>query len=106
VKEAIRMLAVDSELRARIGRDAQAFVQARWAPRTVAENLLRALDDPPEEWICDPADIDYVFGCGLSRPRAAETVQGVLATAGRSGLLLDDKPQLAERLTALAAGAA
>lgn len=106
VKEAIRMLAVDSELRRRIGRDAQAFVQARWAPRTVAENLLRALDGPPDEWVCDPADIDYAFGCGLSRPRAAETVQGVLATAGRSALLLDDKPQLAERLTALAAGAA
>ena len=63
----------------------------------------RALEDPPEEWLCSPAEIDYAFGCGVSRARASELVRAVLELAGRPALFLDDKPLLEERLVAMAA---
>jgi hypothetical protein len=101
---AIRALATDPDLRARAGREAQGFVRARWSPKLVAQNLLLALDGPPPAWVCDPARVDYPFGCGLSHARAAENVRGVVDAGGESALALDDKPKLKARIVALATG--
>jgi hypothetical protein len=66
-----------------------------WAGDLVARNYLRLLaGERPSEWMCDPADVRYVQGVGLSEERAREIVAAVVRDGGIAALQIGDKPAL------------
>jgi hypothetical protein len=99
----LRKLVEDEGERTRIGRECRAFVTTEWSPRRVAERLLEVIGgDVRPTWICDPSEVDYVYGCGLDPERLSYKVRVVVDYAGASGLCLDDKPALRDAILDIA----
>jgi hypothetical protein len=99
IEEKIRLLISDITLRRQMGRVAQSFVMKNWNTKKVASNYLNLIKgDVPSEWIGDPYSLNYVFGYGQSKDQLKEVVSCILREGGDSGLSLDDKPHLIERL--------
>ena len=104
---AISLLATDAAYRRELGERARRYVTQRWSPEAVARRFVTLFArDAPADWWFDPAETAYVQGVGMSERAAAEAVRGVLASAGRAGLCVDDKPVLQQRLEAFATGRA
>lgn len=105
LESAIRTLATDADHRRRLGAAARAFVEEWAAADSVAERYLRLLaGERPPEWMCDPSEVRYVHGVGLTEERAREIVAGVIAVGGASALQIDDKPDLVRTFVQFAAG--
>jgi hypothetical protein len=94
IESAIRHLAIDGAHRRSLGLAARQFVED-WAGDVVARRYLRLLGgERLPEWMCDPADVRYVHGVGLSEERAREIVGDVIRSAGIGALQIGDKPAL------------
>lgn len=95
IEQAIEKLVVDVEHRRELGRRAQMFVRTQWAPEEVARRFLRLIKkDIPHDWWCDPQEIRYVYGGGISDVHAREVVRGLIERFGTPSLQLEDKPEL------------
>ena len=94
IESAIRRLATDAAHRRSLGLAARQFVEA-WAGEEVARRYLRLLSgERPPDWMCDPSDVRYVQGVGLSEQRAREIVGAVIDSGGVGALQVGDKPRL------------
>jgi glycosyltransferase involved in cell wall biosynthesis len=99
IEIAIERLIVDIKLRAELGEKARQFVVTRWNPKAVAERYLMLLrGDIPESWWCQPNEISYLEGSGMSRLRAQRLVKELLGFGGASALQIRDKPKLERAL--------
>lgn len=89
--------------RDRIGSDARDFVRSHWTATQVARRMLDLIEHgPPADWLFDPMQIHYLYGCGLPESRLIEGLRELLAAAGPAGLQLNDKPALRQALIDLA----
>lgn len=101
--EGIATLALDHGYRQELGARARRFVEERWAPRFVAERMLRVIDgSAPHDWTFDPRDPVHPYGAGVTVDALRRTVRSVLEAGGPAGLHVSDKPALEEALMALA----
>jgi glycosyltransferase involved in cell wall biosynthesis len=99
ISTAVTFLASDPAHRRELGERARRYVTQRWSPEMVARRFVTLFaDEAPADWWFDPADTAYVQGVGMNEAAAAEAVRDVLASAGRAGLCVDDKPVLQQRL--------
>jgi hypothetical protein len=104
---ALEHLVHDQAARDSLGAAARAFVAEQWPHAAVAQRLARVLrGDVPKAWWCDPAQVDYLHGCGLSDAVAREHVRVMVETCGASALQLDDKPALRQAFVDFAISAA
>jgi hypothetical protein len=102
---ALEHLVRDRAAREALGAAAQAFITAHWLPAAVAERLVRVMrGDVPGDWWCDPAQADYLHGCGLAESVARDHVRILVGRCGSSALQLDDKPALRQAFIDFAAG--
>ena len=107
IADAIRVLASDESYRADLGARARRWVEENWSPEAVALRYLALLEGrQPEGGAFDPAAVAYAHGTGIAEDGLAAVVRSVLEAAGPAGLCVADKPQLEQRLVALAASRA
>jgi hypothetical protein len=94
IESAIRRLATDAAHRRSLGLAARRFVED-WAGEAVARRYLRLLSgERLPEWMCNPSDVRYLQGVGLSEQRAQEIVAAVIRKGGIGALQIGDKPLL------------
>jgi hypothetical protein len=94
IEAAMRRLATDAGHRRALGLAARRFVEG-WAGEEVARRYLRLLaGERPSEWFCDPSEVRYLQGVGLSEQRAREIVAAVIRDGGIGALQITDKPEL------------
>jgi len=95
IEKAIEKLIIDEDYRKQLGKAAYNFVTKNWLAKTVATKYLKLiLDDFPNEWLYDPYNISYLYGCGLSREQVKKNVGKFVESKGINSLCLKDKPHL------------
>ena len=95
-------LAGNEGRRREVGAAAQSFVRDRWSRADVARRYLQiARGEIPAEWICDPADLRYVLGWGISKDQLREVLHALVARWGAPALAMDHNPALESRLLEL-----
>ena len=95
-------LAGNEGQRREVGAAAQSFVRDRWSRADVARRYLQiARGEIPAEWICDPADLRYVLGWGISKDQLREVLHALVARWGAPALAMDHNPALESRLLEL-----
>lgn len=95
-------LSSDAERRREIGAAAQSFVRDRWSRADVAGKYLQvAFGEVPVEWICNPADLRYVLGWGISKDQLRGVLHTLVARWGARALAMDHNPALESRLLEL-----
>lgn len=105
MKESIRLLARNGELRAEVGGRMCAFVRDTWSPRSVASRFLDMLAGRgPAEWWCDPYRQTYIYGGGISADRIRANVAAIVARHGVEALALEHNPGLRDELLVFACG--
>lgn len=103
---ALEVLIRDRSARESLGDAARRFVAGPWAHAEVGQRLARVLRaDVPQAWWCDPMQVDYLQGCGLSDTAARSRVRALLDRCGEAALGLDDKPALRQAFVEFARGA-
>lgn len=99
---AVEKMIKDPDFRLDLGKRAQEFVQKNWSPHVVAAKYLKLINgDFPTEWVYDPQDITYIFGCGMHQSQIKESVKRVIETGGIEALQLKDKLHLQDKLVNL-----
>ena len=94
-EQALDELVCSAAARAELADAARHFVQSEWSCQEVAGRLLRIIrGEVPETWWYDPADVNYLAGCGLSESAAQERVRQLINHAGIGALQVMDKPAL------------
>jgi hypothetical protein len=103
VEGAIEALIVDADLRGRLGRNAQAFVQEQWRADRVAQRYVRIIeDDIPADWWLDPSQVVYLEGCGQPATRTQEAIRDLVTSFGTPALGLQHRPDLESAFLAFA----
>lgn len=101
VESAIERLVTDTFLRRELGERARRFVQEKWCLTSVARRYLELLNGKSDaRWWCDPQEVEYFEGCGLSRERVKGLMSSLVASEGMGALLLSDKPRLEQAIRA------
>jgi hypothetical protein len=104
IESAIRRLATDASHRRSLGLAARLFVED-WAGEAVARRYLRLLNgERPPDWMCDPSEVRYLQGVGLSEQRAREIVAAVIRDGGIGALQITNKPDLESAFRQFAGG--
>lgn len=95
IKDAVRRLIDDPDLRWTLGCQANKFVRRRWDAKIVAKNYLRLIEgDFPQEWRCTPDNLFYYWGWGLSKEEWRRQVRAYVESEGEAALMLDQHPRL------------
>lgn len=95
IESSIEQLITDKARRLALGKKAREFVKDNWSFQKVAERFLQLIQgNIPPEWLCDPQNISYLHGGGLSEQRAKQIVARIIETQGKKALQLADKPEL------------
>jgi len=95
----IERLICDPEYRRKLGLAAGRFVREHWAPAAVAGRFLTlAAGEAPDDWLIDPQRLNYLHGWGGNEERMRERIRILVERLGPSALLLDDKPDLRQRM--------
>lgn len=98
VEKAIEKLIIDTEFRNELGKKAYNFVSTNWTSKIVAEKYMKIIkNDFPKEWLFDPYNITYLYGCGLSEEQVKNNVNLFVKRGGIKSLCLKDKPELEEK---------
>lgn len=99
---ALQELAADAGRRRGIGALAQSFVRERWSRADVARRYLHiAAGEIPAEWVCEPADLQYVHGWGIAEDQLRDVLQTLVARWGTTALAMDHNPALESRVLEL-----
>ena len=105
IKDEIERLIVDADLRKILGKRAQEFVMARWTPIEVAKRFLSVITgEIPDDWMCDPYEINYVPIVGMSKESARAVIRQLIDNCELSALQLTDKPKLQQLFVEFARG--
>ena len=98
VKEAVRGLIEDEQLRLRLGEKARDFVREEWSAASVAARIVRvAGGDVPSEWLAYPNRSQcYFWGAGLSSSDWHKQVRAYIDVNGVGGLYLSNNPSLVD----------
>lgn len=103
LEAAVERLVVDRDFRETLGRRAREHVKTRWSASQVAGRYLELIHGRAEAaWWCDPQDVLYVRGCGMSQAHAARTVRAMIERYGVGALQVSDKPRLEQAFAELA----
>jgi glycosyltransferase involved in cell wall biosynthesis len=95
IKEAIRSLLDDENLRLQLGKRAQKFIQEHWNTNQVAKNYLRLINECfPKRWESKPEEFSYYWGWGLSKENWHMQVQRYVSLHGQDALFLDHNQNL------------
>ena len=98
IGDVLRALAGSPESCRDAGRTARDFVRAHWSPEDVARRYAALADgSAPASWFHSPATIRYAAGSGMSLDRLRQVLASV-AGVGDESFLVDDKPELEQRL--------
>jgi hypothetical protein len=99
----VARLVADADARRELGARAQRFVRERWAPRQVAERMLRVIGgDVPPEWMVSPSDLRYVHGWGIGEADLRHGLRRLIDERGVDALAIPAGGTLAAAVTALA----
>jgi hypothetical protein len=94
IEKTIEELIIDKEKRKKLGEEAFLFVQNNWSSSSVAKRYIKLINnDYPNEWIYNPNNIKYLYGCGLSEQQLLKNLKKF--SKGKKGLnvfFLKDKP--------------
>ena len=83
------------EHRKLLANECQNFVINNWEVKRLARNLVSILAGKSHnDWYCDPCEIVYLHGVGVSEKKAKEGIQLFLSAGGEDSLCLDDNPEL------------
>ena len=94
IEKTIEELILDQEKRKKLGEEAFNFVQNNWSASTVAKRYIKLINnDYPNEWIYNPNNNKYLYGCGLSKEQLLINLKKF--SKGKKGsnvFFLKDKP--------------
>jgi len=99
VKNPMKKLIENRDLRLNLGTQAKQFLDNNWNPQKVAQNYQSIIEDNiPPGWWFDPNDIRYVYGSGLPENRIRKVIRSIVKIGGKQALQLSDKPFLEKKL--------
>lgn len=80
----------------------QEFVHERWSSTEVARRVDRVIDgDVPEDWLCHPATVDYIWGCGMGKETLLSNLSRYVSKFGERALFLPRDGSAREQVIAL-----
>lgn len=95
IERAIEFLITHPDVRIRLGKEAQRFVQEKWSAVEVAKRYLRIIEgDIPDEWWFDPRQTLYLEGFGLPVERTRKIIRAMVEEYGKESLQLNHRPDL------------
>jgi glycosyltransferase involved in cell wall biosynthesis len=97
IKETIRMMIEDKSLRTNIGEKAFTFIREFWNAKKVAQNYMQLIKDDinlPGDWRCQPSNLPYYWGWGLSKENWRNQLKRYIDKCGSKALQLEHNPQL------------
>lgn len=95
LKENLIYLLEHEEERKRIGEEEKKYIEDNCLATTVAEKFLKIFDNSyPEEWIFNPNDNDYIWGCGVDKKLVTDSIVKLIDTYGPDSLCLDENSSL------------
>lgn len=104
LEERLEFLIQNPEVRNDWAAKCQEFVTNQWAVDKIATNLVAILKgESPAGWYCDPLDVFYCYGVGVSRERAADGIRQFIEYGGESVLCLDHNQPLSDAFVAFTA---
>lgn len=86
-----------------VGLAAREFAFDFYSLDSVAKRWSKILGDsqPPSDFLYEPGQMDYVFGCGQSSAISADNYRRLVSSFGEASLRLGDKPSLRNLLRAI-----
>jgi hypothetical protein len=88
-----------SEILKQMGSQARDFVVNHWSSSIVAQRYLRLINsDVPSNWWCDPFQISYLHGCGMSEAQLLQSLSSIIRSLGPKGLELKNRPDLQQSI--------
>ncbi len=85
------------------GQKAQDFVRSHWSQESVAAKYKRLISFSIEpEWIFNPLDIQYIFGCAIKTSDLQNILDQYISKFSAVGLELGHRPDLEEKLLQMA----
>lgn len=98
LKEKIIYLLEHEEERKRVGFEEKEYVESFCLSSIVAEKFLKIFEDSyPEEWIMQPNNNDYIWGCGVDKSLVTDSVIKLIDHYGPDALCLDKNSILYEK---------
>jgi hypothetical protein len=98
IKNSLRELCLQKELRLKIGDDLYDFVNRQWSNKAVAQRFLDISNgDFDEKWYFNPSELTYFNGWGLSEEELRLNLTNIIETEGFDKLCLVS-PILSEKL--------
>lgn len=95
IERAIEFLITHPDVRIRLGKEAQRFVQEKWSAVEVARRYLRIIEgDIPDEWWFNPRQARYLEGFGLPVERTRKIIRAMVEEYGKESLQLNHRPDL------------
>ncbi len=95
VKNNLRNLITNKELRIKIGEQLNAFVKREWRDTTVADRYLKIiLNQYPDNWITPIDNLSYLYGWGLSKDELVHILKEMVINYGEESLCLQHNSQL------------
>lgn len=95
LKENLIYLLEHEEERKRIGEEEKKYIEDNCLATTVANKFLKIFDNSyPEEWIFNPNDNDYIWGCGVDKKLVTDSIVKLIDTYGPDSLCLDENSSL------------
>jgi glycosyltransferase involved in cell wall biosynthesis len=105
VEKAIERLIIDTAYREELGRQAYNFVSINWSAKVVAEKYMQLIrGDFPKQWLYDPQNITYLYGCGLSQEQVKKNINSFVEKGSIKSLCLKDKPNLEDKYLKMVKG--
>ncbi|NRA65129.1 MAG: hypothetical protein HRU19_11645 [Pseudobacteriovorax sp.] len=102
VLQNIEAMVSSKELRESLGKKAEQFIHKSWSVTEVAKRYQMIIDNEyPSYWDYDPAQLDYIHGCGFAEDRLRSSLRKYLNEFGSVALFLGSKPNLRDRLIEL-----
>lgn len=95
IERAIEFLITHPDVRIRLGKEAQRFVQEKWSAVEVARRYLRIIEgDIPDEWWFDPRQALYLEGFGQPVEQTRKMIRAMVEEYGKESLQLNHRPDL------------
>jgi len=69
------------------GKEAFDFADGYWKENKVADRVVRIMqDDIPDDWFCDPSDLDYYMGLGADKEHRLRVIHALIEQCGPESL--------------------
>ena len=99
----LRFYIENQSARIKAGQKAQDFVRSHWSQESVAAKYKKLISFSIEpEWIFNPLDIQYIFGCAIKTSDLQNLLDQYISKFSAVGLELGHRPDLEEKLLQMA----